>query len=55
MVADFDTSFFALQGEGDDYQDNPYHYTFIADPAGSGEEAPARYPPVSRPSYDEHA
>jgi hypothetical protein len=45
-VADFDTSFFDLQSEGDDYQDNPYDYADEKHPLRSGASAP-RYPPVS--------
>lgn len=46
MLADFDTSFFDLQDDGDAYQDNPMHYMISRD---SPEDANGgRYPPVSQ-------
>jgi hypothetical protein len=46
VLADFDTAFFDLQDDGDEYQDNPTHY-MLRD-KGVDATLGARYPPVSQ-------
>ncbi|KAF9692864.1 hypothetical protein EKO04_009106 [Ascochyta lentis] len=54
VLADFDTAFFDLQDEDDEYQDNPLHYMC----SGSNLPLAARYPPETswffqyRPGFD---
>ncbi|KAJ4317772.1 hypothetical protein N0V94_004770 [Neodidymelliopsis sp. IMI 364377] len=43
VLADFDTAFFDLQDDGDEYQDNPTHYMLRN--KGSDATLSARYPP----------
>lgn len=52
-LADFDSSFFDLQSDGDDYADNPWFYLFsaqISDMPGAG----GRYPPELFYDYGGH-
>jgi hypothetical protein len=52
LVADFDQSFFELQSEDDEYQDNPFHYTGAT--AGPGlDDINGRYPPVDSRHWNE--
>jgi hypothetical protein len=56
FIADFDGSFFDLQDEDDEYQDNPVNYQHKPFPEEEQIEADipkvdGRYPPVRPPSF----